>query len=56
MFDISKAQTSDMELLTKHPEITQQDSIDDLRFMSYQVPHEDVAEILGVLAMGVKEL
>lgn len=54
MVDVFRAQTSDMELLTLFPEKTTADTVADLRVLSYDLPNEDVAEILGVIATGVK--
>lgn len=55
MREITSAQTSDMEAMTLDRVGTMYDIIADLKHMSYMVPETDVAEILGIVALGVKE-
>ena len=53
MSSIDRAQTGDMEMLTRFADTTRQDTLDDLNYMSYVVPRSDVKEILGIIAAGV---
>jgi hypothetical protein len=55
-FSIDHAQTDDMQLLSQYPDKTIRDTLEDLSFLAYRVPPEDVLEILGVVAIGIEEV
>ena len=54
MNGLERAQLGDMELLTTFSGKTTLDTISDMNYMRYVLPHEDVEEILSVIAQGVK--
>lgn len=56
MSKIVRAQISEIEFLTQHPVDTRKDTLSDLSYLRYMLPADDVLEILGVIALGVKEV